>query len=126
MCGLGIPLTAAFENIGKETQSGVWSEIFLECSRIMKEEHLSCGAAWRRVLSENNSLPLEDSDYMDLYDFGEMLGKSDRFNQEEVLELEKEKLSALESKARETLEVRGKLYRNLGALTGAAVVILLI
>ena len=126
MCGLGVPLIAAFENIGRESIGGVWSDIFLNCSRIMKEEHTDCGQAWRKVLSENIYLPLEESDYQDLFDFGEMLGKSERFNQEEVLELEKEKLSALELKAREALETRGKLYRNLGALTGAAVVILLI
>ncbi|NMA66213.1 MAG: hypothetical protein GX957_08250 [Clostridiaceae bacterium] len=126
MCGLGVPLVDAFENIGKENMGGVWSNIFKQCSSIMKENHVNAGEAWKRALSENLYAALDEGDIEELYDFGEMLGKSDRYNQEKVLELEKEKLTAMEKKARETMETKGKLYRNLGILTGAAIVILLI
>lgn len=126
MCGLGIPLVAAFENIGKENTGGVWSDIFMQCSSIMKERNINAGEAWKKALENNKNIYLDECDYEQLWDFGERLGKSDRLNQEKVLELEKEKLTIMEKKAREVAETRGKLYRSLGALTGAAVVILLI
>jgi stage III sporulation protein AB len=127
MCGLGIPLFAAFENIGKESISGVWSSIFLDCSSIMREQHLDAGTAWKEsILKNKERLPLDDGDWDDLSDFGEMLGKSDRHNQEAVLDIEKDKLAILEKKARNAMETKGKLYRNIGVLSGAAVVILLI
>ncbi|MCX7773332.1 MAG: stage III sporulation protein AB [Clostridia bacterium] len=127
ICGLGIPLFTAFENIAKESIGGVWSGVFLDCGRIMKEQRMDAGSAWREaVQSEKDQLPLEASDWEMLSDFGEMLGKSDRQLQESVLEMEKEKISAMEKKAREVMETKGKLYRTLGALSGAAAVILLI
>jgi hypothetical protein len=43
-----------------------------------------------------------------------------------ILRMEKEKVMAMESRAKEALATQGKLYRNLGALFGAAAVILLI
>jgi stage III sporulation protein AB len=55
-----------------------------------------------------------------------MLGKSDKHNQLSILDMEKEKLTELESRAKEAVETKGKLYRNLGILSGAAMVILLI
>lgn len=127
VCSLGIPLFAAFENIGKECIGGVWSDVFLQCSSIMRDQHRDAGTAWKEaVIRCKEQLPLDGSDWEYLSDFGEMLGKSDRQNQESVLEMEKEKLAALEKKAREAMETKGRLYRNLGALSGAAVVILLI
>ena len=127
MCGLGIPLCVAFENIAEDSIGGVWSDVFYLCSNIMKEQHLDAGSAWKEAIMKNKEkLPLEETDWEDLSDFGEMLGKSDRQNQESVLNMEKEKLAVLEKKAREAMETKGKLYRNMGALSGAAVVILLI
>lgn len=127
MCGLGTPLFAVFENIANEGIGGVWSDVFLQCSNIMKEQHLDAGAAWKEATFKNKErLPLDESDWEDLSDFGEMLGKSDRQNQESVLNMEQEKLATLAKKARETVDTKGKLYRNLGALSGVAVVILLI
>ncbi len=127
VCGLGVPLFAAFENIGKESIGGVWSGVFLQCSSIMKDQHRDAGTAWKEAtMKSKGQLPLDEADWEYLSDFGEMLGKSDRQNQESVLDVEKEKLAVLEKKARETMETKGRLYRNLGALWGAAVVILLI
>jgi stage III sporulation protein AB len=59
-------------------------------------------------------------------EFGEMLGKSDIQNQESVLDLARENIEILEREARETAKIKGKLYRNMGVLSGAAVVILLL
>ncbi|MGI6083841.1 MAG: hypothetical protein ACOYIF_00190 [Acetivibrionales bacterium] len=127
ICGLGIPLFMAFENIGKERSGGVWSEVFIECGKIMKEQYMDAGEAWRMAIeSKGERIPLNESDWQMLSDFGEMLGKSDRQNQESVLDLEKENLEILEKKAQEALNTEGKLYRNLGVLCGAAAVILLL
>lgn len=127
ICGLGIPLFSAFENIGKERIGGIWSEVFIECGNVMKEQHIDAGEAWKMAIEKRGTgLPLDESDWRVLSDFGEMLGKSDRENQESVLDLEKENLELLEKKAEEAMNTKGKLYRNLGVLSGAAAVILLI
>lgn len=127
ICGLGIPLFSAFENIGKERIGGMWSEVFTECGRIMEEQHMDAGEAWRMAIDRGGgNLPFSESDWLELIDFGEMLGKSDRQNQESVLDLEKDNLEILEKKAMEAVNTKGKLYRNLGVLSGVAAVILLI
>lgn len=124
---MGVPLFAAFENIGKTSIEGVWSCVFLKCSTIMKENHLDAGTAWKEAILQNkDKLPLLESDWKIINDFGEMLGKSDKHNQLSILDMEKEKLTELESRAKEAVETKGKLYRNLGILSGAAMVILLI
>jgi len=93
----------------------------------MKEQRLDSGSAWKIAVSENRDLlPLESSDWDALIDFGELLGKSDRYNQEQVLDMVRENIAMLEKQAEEAVKTKGKLYRNLGALCGAAVVILLI
>ncbi|HHW21988.1 MAG TPA: hypothetical protein GXX26_03775 [Clostridiaceae bacterium] len=127
ICSLGVPLYAAFEEIGTEGTGGLWSEIFLRCSQVMKEQRMDAGSAWKKAISENRGLlPLESSDWDSIDDFGELLGKSDRYNQEAVLDMARESIAVLEKKAEEAVRTKGKLYRNLGALCGAAVVILLI
>lgn len=121
-----MPLYAAFEDIGSAGTEG-WSQIFLKCGRVMKEQRLDSGSAWKIAVSENRDLlPLESSDWDALIDFGELLGKSDRYNQEQVLDMVRENIAMLEKQAEEAVKTKGKLYRNLGALCGAAVVILLI
>ena len=88
---------------------------------------MDAGSAWKKAISENRGLlPLESSDWDSIDDFGELLGKSDRYNQEAVLDMARESIAVLEKKAEEAVRTKGKLYRNLGALCGAAVVILLI
>ncbi len=122
-----MPLYAAFEDIGLEKIGGVWSEIFLRCGQIMEKLRLDAGEAWKIAISENSELlPLDATDWDIINDFGELLGKSDRYNQESVLDMVRENITLLEKKAGEAMSTKGKLYRNLGALSGAAVVILLI
>jgi stage III sporulation protein AB len=127
MCSLGTPLSVSFEIIGKEDTGGVWSDIFLESSRIMKEQHRDAGWAWKDALYRfRDQLPLSHTEVEALDNLGELLGKSDRISQETIIDMEKEKIALLEKKARELADTKGKLYRNLGPLTGAAMVILLI
>ncbi len=127
ICNLGIPLFSAFENIGKEHIGGIWSKVFIECGKIMNEQHMEAGEAWRMAIDRRGgNLPLDKSDLAIIMDFGEMLGKSDRQSQESVLDLEKDNLEILEKKAGEVMNTKGRLYRNLGVLSGAATIILLI
>lgn len=127
MCRLGNPLFFAFENIGKEGLAGNWSTILLDCGDMIKNQHIDTGEAWRLAIEKNKeAMPLEESDWAVISEFGEMLGKSDIQNQESVLELAKENIEILEKEAREAVKTKGKLYRNMGALSGAAVVILLL
>lgn len=127
MCTLSVPLQRTFEHLGKESVSGVWARLFLESSLLIKEKKLEPSLAWKTALESNRSrLPLDATEMDFFMEFGENLGKSNKEMQLSVLKLEREKLSSLEDKAREASERTGKLYRNLGALAGAAVVILLI
>ena len=127
ICCLGQPLTQAFEAVSEERIGGVWSCVFHACSKLMKEEQLDAGLAWKKALEQSsNILPFNQADLDELSDLGEMLGKSYRQSQASVLEQEKEKLWILAKKAEEAQRTTGKLYRNLGALSGAAAVILLL
>lgn len=127
MCALGKPLNKVFEDLAKGNYGGVWTPVFHRSGSILKEQSLDAGSAWRIALEEAAAaLPLACEDLDLLKDFGELLGKSDREMQQAVLNMEKEKLSAMEQKAKEAAETTGRLYRNLGALLGAAMVILLI
>lgn len=127
MCVMGKPLNKAFESLGKGNYGGVWVPLFNRSGSLLQEQILDAGNAWRIALEETAAaLPLAQEDIDLLRDFGELLGKSDRDMQHAVLAMEKEKVSALERKAKEEAETTGKLYRSLGALLGAAAVILLI
>ncbi|NLX63723.1 MAG: hypothetical protein GX022_02935 [Clostridiaceae bacterium] len=127
ICKLGIPLFMAFENVGRESNGGVWTDIFIECGNVMRQQHIDAGEAWKKVIKKmGSSIPLDESDWQVLSDFWELLGKSDRENQESILEMEKENLEMLEKKAKEAMNTKGRLYRNLGVLSGAAAVILLL
>jgi len=93
----------------------------------MRQQNIDAGEAWKKVIKKmGNSIPLDDSDWQVLSDLWELLGKSDRENQESILDMEKENLEMLEQKAGEAMNTKGRLYRNLGVLGGAAAVILLI
>jgi stage III sporulation protein AB len=127
MCVLGTPLIAAFGRISEENAGGVWSSVFKSAADVMKNRDADAGSAWRTALHDAGAgLPLDRNEIEVLSDFGELLGKSDREMQHAILNMEKEKIACMEIKAREAAETQGKLYRNLGALTGAAAVILLI
>ena len=127
ICVLGTPLVKAFGDASKENIGGVWGCLFDSSSRIMRERNLDAGAAWKAALAEvEDRLPIDRNEIELIADFGELLGKSDREMQHAVLNMEKEKISGMELRAKEAAETTGKLYRNLGALVGAAVVILLI
>lgn len=127
MCIMGKPLNKAFENLGKGGYGGVWAPLFCRSGSLLHEQVMDAGEAWRIALEEASAtLPLAREDIDLLRDFGELLGKSDRDMQQAVLAMEKEKVSVMERKAKEEAETTGKLYRNLGALLGAAAVILLI
>lgn len=127
ICTMGKPLNIAFEGLAKENSVGIWTPLFSRAGSMLQEQSLDAGSAWRIALDEAApALPLSEDDIASLRDFGEMLGKSDRDMQHAVLSMEKEKVAAMELKAKEEAETNGRLYRNLGALLGAAAVILLI
>lgn len=124
---MGKPLNKVFEDLAKGNYGGIWTPVFERSGSMLKERSLDAGTAWRIALEEAAAtLPLTGEDMELLRDFGELLGKSDRDMQQAILNMEKEKIAAMELRAKESAETNGKLYRNLGALLGAALVILLI
>ena len=127
VCGLGMPLAAAFQELSRQSGFILWANVFGTCGRLMSLEFLDGGQAWRRALHENrDELPFGTGDLNHLESLGELFGKSDREGQAAVFAMVGEKLSVMEKQAREVHETTGKLYRNLGALGGAAMVLLLI
>lgn len=127
ICGLGYPLQKAFVRLSEERCSGAWTPLFVSLSHIMTSRSCDAGSAWKQALEETAAaLPLDEAELAPMRDFGEMLGKSDREMQMAVLNLEKKKVMAMEQAAREAQDTYGKLYRKMGALIGAAAVILLI
>jgi stage III sporulation protein AB len=127
ICGLGVPLHKAFEKLSLMASNGAWTTLFHALTKNMNEKGTDAGMAWKQALEEAAcGLPFDPGELGLLKDFGDMLGKSDRDMQLAILRMEKEKVMAMENRAKETLATSGKMYRNLGALFGAAAVILLI
>lgn len=127
ICGLGVPLHKAFEKLSRMASNGVWEVLLQALAKSMNEKGTDAGMAWKQALEEAAcTLPFDTGELGPLMDFGELLGKSDREMQLAILRMEKEKVMAMEQRAKETLATKGRLYRSLGALFGAAAVILLI
>ncbi|MGN0661167.1 MAG: stage III sporulation protein AB [Oscillospiraceae bacterium] len=91
-------------------------------------EKLECegefSTAWQRALSASKSnMKMEDIEI--LAGIGNALGRSDADGEISMLTLAREKLFARLSDAREEARSKGRLYRSLGAVSGAGIAIVL-
>ncbi|MCR1897988.1 stage III sporulation protein SpoIIIAB [Irregularibacter muris] len=108
----------------KEPFKDVYKNIALE---LRKKEGESLGSIWRKAFDDKkNYTRLNKEDLETIIFFGNVLGTSDRENQLKNSQLIQSQLSKLEEIAEEERQRSEKLYKNLGALLGLALTIILI
>jgi stage III sporulation protein AB len=117
----------AFERISRVGRCDT-SIFFSRTAEILKED-ASCGApsAWERAVRECirvTSLKKEDEEILTA--FGKSLGNTDLEGQIKNIRLTLSQLKAQEEKAEENRNRNERMYRSLGLIGGAAIVILLL
>jgi stage III sporulation protein AB len=121
------PLPEALSNVhrkGKEKVSYIFEEI--------KEDLVNNkrGGVYDSFLSVEgnlyNNLNFKKEDVETFLSLGRVLGTSDRIDQQKNFILVSNQISAQIFEAREERNKNAKLYRNLGVITGVAIIILLI
>ncbi|AIS52369.1 stage III sporulation protein AB [Thermoanaerobacter kivui] len=99
--------------------------IFSKTAEMLSQnEGYTAGEAWEIALNEWNSDYLKKEDKEILKSFGYGLGNSDVYNQEKNFDLAIELLKRQLSNAEEESKKNEKLYKNIGVLTGLAIIIL--
>ncbi len=84
-------------------------------------------AAWQKSLDQfRDQWPLHKEEWALLLSVGEVLGKTDKAGQSAFIQMMRDKFSMQEKKAEEERAQKEKLYKNLGALSGLALVLVLI
>lgn len=121
-----VPLSAAFEKIGRRLEGGSLSEmVFHFIDRLSSPEGLTADEAWQRSLTDSREeLPLNGEDWENLRDFGRTLGNTDRDHQVKAIEDTIERLKLRETEAWRMVEKNEKIYRYLGMAIGVLVVLL--
>jgi stage III sporulation protein AB len=96
-------------------------------SELHGKGNLTIEAAWQKSLGVfREQWALHEEEWSLLYSIGEVLGKTDRTSQSSFIKMMREKFSIQEKKADEDRMKKEKLYKNLGALGGVALVLVLI
>jgi len=113
-----------FEEISKSTKENI-SEIFKQSIEFMKNENQTAGQAWRKsILNSRTSFTEEDKTI--LSDMEKLLGKTDIEGQVGEIDLTCNLLKLQKEKAEKEKNKNAKLYKTLGNVIGATIVILLI
>lgn len=121
------PLPRALNRTAHSMEAPV-GRIFIAAAQILEDRAgYTAGEAWCMALDRTRhllSLRVEDLDI--IRSFGKNLGSTDKENQAKSFSLAKYQLRAQQVKADEERSKNERLYKNLGFLLGAALVILLI
>ncbi|MGE5614175.1 MAG: stage III sporulation protein SpoIIIAB [Bacillota bacterium] len=120
-------IVEAFERISRVGQCET-CVFFSRAAEILREDG-SCGApgAWERAVREcirTTSLNKEDEEILSA--FGRSLGNTDLEGQIKNIRLTLSQLKVQEEKAEENRDRNERMYKSLGLLGGAAIVILLL
>lgn len=120
------PLHLACKRIA-ERESGPVGDFFtLVSERLSRADGTSAYECWRHALLEMGSgLALGERDRQILFRLGQKLGLSDKTDQIHHLRLAQTNLETEEAQAMKEQETYEKMYRSLGVLTGALLVILM-
>lgn len=120
------PLHRACQQIG-ERESGAVGRFFTRVSeRLYKSDGRSAFECWQQTLTEMKSeLSLKEQDRTILTRLGSKLGLSDKRDQLHHLRLAQTTLEVEEAHAIKERDKYEKMYRNLGVLAGALLVILM-
>lgn len=120
-------LSDAFENIANSTESEVGVFFSSTLENLMSGYGLNASSAWENAVSENiKGTALNKEDEHILISFGKMLGNSDMEGQLKNIRLTINQLKLQEQKAEEIRGRNESMYKRLGFLGGAALVIIFI
>ncbi|WP_159102319.1 stage III sporulation protein SpoIIIAB [Caldalkalibacillus mannanilyticus] len=121
------PLEAAFRKIS-QTNTGVIGDLFFRCTHYLETlDGATTYECWEKSLKEIiPHLAMKPLEIEWLHHFGKIIGNSDRADQQKHLKLMMAKFKQAELEAREEQLKHEKMYKTLGFLTGALIVIVLI
>ncbi|WP_340085083.1 stage III sporulation protein SpoIIIAB [Siminovitchia sp. FSL H7-0308] len=120
------PLLEASRKLGAQLPHPIGT-FFTTFSDQLKEPEVMVKNAWRESLDKIwEQTDLKQSEYEILVQFGENLGKHDRFTQQKHILLTLTHLEREESDAREKQKQYEKLMKSLGFLSGLLFIILLL
>lgn len=127
ICYSATPLNEAFRTVARHGRSRV-AEIFSRAADSLEAgDGVTAGEALEEALQAVfPGSALQGPDLEILLSLGAVLGASDRDDQKKHLALARERLKREEATALEARSKYERLYRYAGALTGAALVLLLI
>ncbi|GAA0350916.1 stage III sporulation protein SpoIIIAB [Bacillus horti] len=127
ICYGATPLQSAFEKIGKQ-HSGFVSQLFGNCSHYFTSlDGASTIQCWSKALGDVKAQSaLKKVEWEWLEHFGTVIGNSDRLDQQKHLNLMMTHLKKYEEEARDDQLKYEKMYRTLGFLAGAVIVILML
>lgn len=119
-----LPLNEIFEQIGTMNIKSKIKNIFLECSKNLKQMNME--KSWNEAIeNEMFFLNLNNEDIDMLASLGSTLGKSDIEGQISELSEFKERLYSQIKEAEIQKSKNSKLYKSLGTIVGLVIVILL-
>lgn len=113
-----------FQEISKTTKENI-SEIFKQAVEIMNNDNENAGQAWRKAIIKSKTNFTEE-DKTILYNMEKLLGKTDLEGQVGEIELTTNLLKIQKEKAEKEKSKNERLYKTLGSVVGATIVILLI
>lgn len=121
------PIIEVVEKISKRSPQPL-CEVFDDISKnLKKREGESLGDIWRRAFERKKGyMAFIQEDLEVIYFFGSILGTSDRQSQLKNAKLVQSQLLKLEEYAEREWMKNERLYRNLGILSGLAIIIILI
>jgi stage III sporulation protein AB len=121
------PLESAFKKISAQ-DSGAIGDLFKYCTIFLQElDGATTYECWEKAVNKvKPRLALKQSELDWLHHFGKMIGTSDRSDQQKHLHLMMAQIKKIETEAREEQLKYEKMYKTLGFLSGALIVILML
>lgn len=120
------PLPRAMGRVGEQVPEPV-GRLFRDAAASLREEGADARECWSRALDANwDRLSLRKPELETLRQFGSSLGISDKEDQTKHLRLTMQQLQAEEEQASEDRRRYEKMWRNLGVLGGALIVVLML
>lgn len=123
---MGRPLGQALLCVS-DNKPGELARFSKNVAELHREQDSTIEAAWQKSLELfRDQWPIHPEDWALLLSIGEVLGKTDKAGQCAFLKMMRDKFSVQEKKAEEERTRKEKLYKNLGAFGGLALVLVLI
>ncbi|MGG1515264.1 stage III sporulation protein SpoIIIAB [Paenibacillus oryzisoli] len=120
------PLPEAFASLGKQVAEPLATLFRLSSERLLANYELSMNEVWRAAVKEvwaRTSMKRPEQEVV--LSLGTILGQSDRSDQMKHLRLAISQLQAEEAESREEQRRYEKMWKSLGVLVGALIVILM-